>query len=70
MGRGFPRNWKAFFLHTGFSCFWKKPSPDIRGGEAVAKGNDRKGTPFSRNKLKTVAQKKSSLDKTKLDFLL
>jgi len=41
MGRGFPRNWKAFFLHTGFSCFWKKPSPDIRGGEAVAEGNDR-----------------------------
>jgi len=29
------------FLHTGFSCFYKKPSPDIRGGEAVAEGNDR-----------------------------
>jgi hypothetical protein len=37
MGRGSLRNWGAFFLQTGFSVVFEKPSPDIRGGEAVAR---------------------------------
>ena len=68
MGRGSPRNWGVFFCKTGFCIFVERLSPDIRGGVAVAFGNDREGTPVSRNKLKMVAQKKSSLEKSKLDL--